>query len=214
MFCFDGANHSYNGHSSKTEGTFNVFHSNLDFRLTDKTALWIKGSGGSGKTTFLNIVSGQLVPSIGVVMRPTSCSYLNVNDGARGLIATATLKEAAFNNLFLRSSTVVTPDTVDKVLDFAELTRSANKLVQELSGSEKGRLVGTLSTFCLADVLIAEKIPSHSNREFQTKLYNAFEKQVENCKFLFLASPNPKIASRICDSVCDLDRKNITINKI
>ena len=129
------------------------------------------------------------------------------------MIATATLKEAAFNNLFLRSSTVVTPDTVDKVLDFAELTRSANKLVQELSGSEKGRLVGTLSTFCLADVLIAEKIPSHSNREFQTKLYNAFEKQVENCKFLFLASPNPKIASRICDSVCDLDRKNITINK-
>ena len=84
MFCFDGANHSYNGHSSKTEGTLNVFHSNLDFRLNDKTALWIKGSGGSGKTTFLNIVSGQLVPSIGVVMRPLRAVIL-MSMMARGI---------------------------------------------------------------------------------------------------------------------------------
>lgn len=205
MFIFEGVNHKY----KKI-----VFKSNLDLNLNEHTKLWIKGKGGSGKSTFLDIIAGHLEPTIGNLIKKKDYSYLNINDGGRGLKPTSTLKEAVFNNLFLRSRVSVKKEFVYEVLNFAELIDDRNKLVNELSHSEKGKLVGALSTSCIADVIIAEKMPSNSDKSFQLKLNAAIERQISMCKFLFLVTKNSRLAKKYCNSMCDLDQKKITVNKI
>ena len=52
---------------------------NLNLKISSQKCVWLKGSNGSGKTTFLEFLAGLYLPESGLIINPNNYSFFFIS---------------------------------------------------------------------------------------------------------------------------------------
>jgi ATP-binding cassette subfamily F protein uup len=128
----------------------------VNFGLTNGMKLGLVGPNGSGKTTILKAMTGELQPSVGVVKRATGLRIVYFSQ-MRELDENLTLRRA----LAPDSDAVVYQDRVVHVASYAAkflfTGEQLNQPVERLSGGERARVLIARLMLQPADVLVLDE---------------------------------------------------------
>jgi ATP-binding cassette subfamily F protein uup len=129
---------------------------NVSFGLTNGMKLGLVGPNGSGKTTILRAMTGDLQPSSGTVKRAASLKIVYFSQ-MRELDSKLTLRRA----LAPDSDAVVYQDRVVHVASYAAkflfTSEQLNQPVERLSGGERARVLIARMMLQPADVLVLDE---------------------------------------------------------
>jgi capsular polysaccharide transport system ATP-binding protein len=165
--------------------------------LPPKRNIGVIGSPGSGKTTFLNLLSGIDKPTRGSIVRDASVSWL-VGKGA-GLQANMTGRQNTIFVCRLFCHGDYLTDRLEFIENFAELGDSFVRPVSTYSGSMKAKLQMALSLAFDFDVYISDGTTAAGAGEFRKKAAARFIEQTQKGG-LILASNGPATLKKHCDS--------------
>jgi heme exporter protein A len=110
------------------------FFHGLDFTLPAGALLQVVGPNGIGKTTFLRLLAGLLVPTKGAISRETKHAYIG---HAFGFTAWMTVRE---NLQFIADLHANTLDNIDELLAQFGLAERATLFPFQLSAGQQRRL--------------------------------------------------------------------------
>jgi lipopolysaccharide transport system ATP-binding protein len=179
--------------------------SQLSFEVEKGCFLGVIGSNGAGKSTLLRVLSGVLPPSQGSVARQGSVDSL-IQLGA-GFDPELTARENIFLYESLRGkSRREISESVDKILDFAELKDFASTPIKYFSSGMAARLGFSCAIDIDPDILLVDEILAVGDERFAAKCKKAFAGFLKIGKTVVLVSHNVDQLAADCDRILVLSR--------
>jgi len=179
---------------------------NVNFGLTNGMKLGLVGPNGSGKTTILKAMTGELEPTSGTVKRATGLKIVYFSQ-MRELDANLTLRRA----LAPDSDAVVYQDRVVHVASYAaKFLFSGDQLnqpVERLSGGERARVLIARLMLQPADVLVLDE----PTNDLDIPTLEILEESLLEFKgALVLVTHDRYMLDRVSNTVLGLDGKGNT----
>ena len=150
----------------------------LDFTLHSGELVFITGGNGSGKSTFLRVLSGLYPPDSGEILLDGS-SVTNANrDEYRELMTGIFFDYHLFKRLYGISN--ATPADVNKLLeqfrltDKTALTDDGEFRTLDLSGGQRRRLALIVSLLEKRPIMLLDEWTAEQDPEFRRKFYDEF----------------------------------------
>lgn len=210
---------------SYTQGsdTIEIFEK-LDFTLNDAQSVAIMGKSGSGKSTFLSLVSGIIKPDAGAIdLNGTSYSDLSegdLNDFRASHIGfifqnfhlVSYLN--ALENVMLPAKVCHITDPKKKALELLEhvgLSHRLNHLPSELSGGEKQRVAIARALIHNPKIILADEPSGNLDEETgKAVMDKLFELVKKNNTTLILVTHSKDVANR-CEMIYQLNSGHLSL---
>ncbi|MEA1920776.1 MAG: ABC transporter ATP-binding protein [Campylobacterota bacterium] len=210
---------------SYTQGsdTIEIFEK-LDFTLNDAQSVAIMGKSGSGKSTFLSLVSGIIKPDAGAIdLNGTSYSDLSegdLNDFRASHIGfifqnfhlVSYLN--ALENVMLPAKVCHIADPKKKAIELLEhvsLSHRLNHLPSELSGGEKQRVAIARALIHNPKIILADEPSGNLDEETgKAVMDKLFELVKQNNTTLILVTHSKDVANR-CEMIYQLNSGHLSL---
>lgn len=182
---------------------------NININIDDRKLIWIYGNSGSGKTTFLNMISGIDKADMGSVKwdekdivklsNYQKCEFRLKNMGLVfqffDMIKTQTLfSNVAIPLKFLNKSRDEIFDKVNKLLKMFDIEKLAYKKPKHLSGGERQRGAIARALITQPKIIIADEITASLDAQMSKKIYKIIKDYiVENNAIGVFVSHDPII---------------------
>ena len=195
--------------------------SNLSVEIPRDSTIWVQGASGSGKSTFLALVSGLMTPTRGKVVTIDNGKRIHVNRSLGGvcfLSQSSPLLDASFAyNIALRETTNDDLPSLRKAAESAgilmkilEAPSSFNENVGEngirLSAGERQRLGLARCLFSNPDLLILDEPTANLDSESEALVFESL-KRMKGSITIVIAS-HRSIPADVIDNVLDLGTDN------
>ncbi|MCH2534677.1 MAG: ABC-F family ATP-binding cassette domain-containing protein [Bdellovibrionales bacterium] len=178
---------------------------NLNFKLGPKQNLGLLGMNGSGKSTFINVITKALTPSTGEVVWAEDLKVVFIDQHRESIDNSTTilkyLGDGADRVIFNQESVHV----ASYASKFLFPSEKLNIKIEQLSGGEKARLVLAKKLLQPADVLILDE----PTNDLDIDTIEHLEEILEAFKgLLIIVSHDRYFLSRLCDIYLSFGRKN------
>ncbi len=195
----------------------------IDIKAADfyrKKVTAVTGPNGSGKTTLLKIISGILVPDKGDIY----LDEVRIINGMRRIlmanstfvhqtpyIFTGTVKKNILMGLGSSGlSRRKMEEMADQLLSSFDLEKYKYSKARGLSGGERQKIALARAAGMDRDFLILDEPLAHIDSKSKVKIENMLEKLAEKGKTLIFATHDQDLASRLADSIIQLENGRIT----
>jgi ABC-type multidrug transport system ATPase subunit len=167
---------------------------NLSFHFNSNKIYGIAGRNGSGKSTFLKIISGLLSPSKGTVTytndglhikREAIYSKVSIAAPYTDLIEEYNLLEMIDFHARLKPSDQFIQ--VNEWIDMLEFPHSISRPLFQFSSGMKQRVKLGLALYSKADIILLDEPTSNLDEQTKTWFFNHLNKRKEN-KIILIAS--------------------------
>lgn len=174
-----------------------IVHANKDISLSlkSKDMVWISGPTGSGKTTFMNLLSGIDSLDTGEI-RFNSTLLSSMNEKDRTLFRRYNVglifqhfelipSLTGFDNIslplrFSRKSAKQLRSKTEELIEFFELSKFVNKKPKYMSGGQRQR-IGIARAFVYnPKLIIGDEITSHLDKETAIFVYTSIQKYLKD----------------------------------
>ncbi|MDZ4708628.1 MAG: ATP-binding cassette domain-containing protein [Saprospiraceae bacterium] len=182
---------------------------NLSHQFKSDGMYGIAGRNGSGKSTFLKIISGLLTPTSGTiryantthtVLRETIYQYINIAAPYIDLIEEFTLEEMVqFHMQFRKTNFKQAGDWIELM----ELKAASKRLLNHFSSGMKQRVRLALALYSPGEILILDEPTSNLDEDAKAWFFNHLELQKRH-KTVLIAS-NEKEDFKFCSEILRLD---------
>ncbi|MEO3945590.1 ABC transporter ATP-binding protein [Gorillibacterium sp. CAU 1737] len=191
----------------KRQLMFDEFIALYDVSLSVKKGevLGIVGLNGSGKSTFLKIVSGIYKPSLGTVQ--VNGSIAPLIELGTGFDMDLTARENIFlNGAILGHSTKEIREKFDEIVKFSELHEFLDVPLKNFSSGMVARLGFAMATITKPDILIVDEILSVGDFLFQEKCERRISEMMNNGTTVIIVSHSIDQIERLCNRVLWLEK--------
>lgn len=190
---------------SHSFGAKNILNG-ISLTIEKGKVIGLLGPSGAGKTTLVNILTGQLKPKSGTVKIAEENIVTGIMMDSFGLYERLTV----WDNLKIFSDIYHVPhERIDKLLERAELTNAGKTVVGNLSKGMRNRV-----NFCRAmlkdmDILYLDEPTSGLDPATTDKIHELIEEEKHAGTTIFLTTHNMHEAEKLCDSIILLNEGNI-----
>lgn len=158
------------------------------------------GKNGSGKTTFLKIVSGVYKPNSGAIeVNGQIAPFLELGAGFRPELNV--YDNIRINGQLIGISKKQLLEDWRRIVDFAGLRGREEDQLKRLSTGMKIRLAFSIALNSDANIYILDEVMSVGDVEFRNKSFEELQRKIKNDTTVFFASHNEHHIRQFCDSV-------------
>jgi ABC-2 type transport system ATP-binding protein len=180
----------------------------LSLTISEGERVGLTGVNGAGKSTLLRTIAGIYEPTSGHIRvngSVTTLFSLNV-----GIEPEAT----GYENIVLRGlaagmSREEIECQADSIAEFSELGDYLNLPVHTYSAGMSARLAFSISTAVDPDILLMDEWIGAGDSSFIEKAQSRLDSMVDKARILILATHNPKLISRVCTKVIEIENGRI-----
>lgn len=169
----------------------------IDLELAPGDIIGILGKNGSGKSTFLKLLSGVTAPTTGrAVLRGRVGSLLEVGAGFHPDLSG---RENIFMNgslLGMRQQEI--RGRLDEIIDFAGIEPFIDVPVKRYSSGMYVRLAYAVASHLDTDILILDEVLAVGDAEFRKKSLDNMERLARSGRTILFVSHNPQAVTNLC----------------
>ena len=181
---------------------------NISFSVDKGESCALIGANGSGKSTMLKIISGNLTPTKGSVEVHGSIAPL-IELGA-GFDYELTGRENIFlNGAILGYNKKLMLEKYDEIIDFSELRNFIDVPVKNYSSGMIARLGFSIATMVKPEILVVDEILAVGDQAFQDKCHKRLEDMMNSGTTVLLVSHSAADIKRICQKAVWIDKSNL-----
>lgn len=179
---------------------------NISMTIEKGKVIGLLGPSGAGKTTLINILTGQLKPKDGTVKTAVSNLTSGIMMDSFGLYERLTVKD----NLKIFADIYRVPRCkIDELLKRAELINANKTVVNNLSKGMRNRVNFCRALLKDADILYLDEPTSGLDPATTDKIHELIEEEKRNGTTVFLTTHNMQEAEKLCDSIILLNNGKI-----
>lgn len=179
----------------------------VSFDLMRGQAIGIIGLNGSGKTTMLRMVAGQILPDAGeVIIRGTSAAMIDLQAGFQP-------NAPGRENIYLRAAALgfsrrETKQRVDEVIEFSELAEAIDAPLATYSSGMRMRLAFAVMAIVAPDVLFIDEVLAVGDFQFRQKCLAKMREMRARSAFVFVSHSMNDVRN-FCDRVIVLHKGKV-----
>ena len=164
----------------------------------------IIGANGSGKSTILKIIARVLKPTSGTVrVLGTVAPLIELGVGFEPELSL--VDNILYYGVLLGHSADAVRDSVDAVLDFAELSEVRNEPTKTLSSGMSARLAFAIATQFRPDILLLDEVLAVGDERFRRKCAERLERFWDAHSTIVMVSHDLAYVTRSCDRAIWID---------
>ena len=173
--------------------------------------LGLLGVNGAGKTTLCRVLCGMMIPQSGTLK--THGKIEAIFEVATGIMPELTGRENAYLLARLFFHTRVVPrEQVEEALTFSELGHFLDMPYKTYSRGMQARLVLSLISATLSEVLILDEVFDGADVFFKEKIAERMMKKIERSDAVIFVSHGPEQILQLCNRVVVLARGKIAFD--
>ncbi|TMV77359.1 ABC transporter ATP-binding protein [Thioclava sp. BHET1] len=184
----------------RLKGGVRTIVQNLNLKVPNNRNLALVGRNGAGKSTMLSMISGNLAPDHGRIVRHGRMSWPMGFSG--GLHRALTGRQNA--RFVARICGIDTDEMSDFVADFSELGKFLDMPVATYSSGMRARLAFGISLAAKFDCYLIDEITEVGDAAFKKKCRDAFQARMKESSVIVAAHSEQTLRS-MCDSVLYLE---------
>jgi ABC-type bacteriocin/lantibiotic exporter with double-glycine peptidase domain len=212
---FKNLNFSYN---HKT----NVFKNNINLEINSGDLIGISGKSGSGKSTFVNLITGLLVPKEGHIEIDKKNIFDNIKQWQNGIGYVPQniylIDDSIAKNIALGEEKIIDENKINEAIKFAQLEDFVSKLPDKLNSSvgEQGILIsgGQKQRIGLArifykdpKIIILDEATASLDKKVENEILDLILK-LKSKKTILIVSHDPNVLKH-CDQVFSIENNSI-----
>lgn len=181
---------------------------NINLELNKGDFLGVVGPNGSGKTTFLKVISGILTPDKGsVVLNGKSLILIEIGSGFQQQLSG---RENIYTyGTILGMSKEYMKQNEKKIIEFAGLSEVINNPISNYSRGMMLRLAFSVIIHCEFDILFLDEILAVGDISFQKKCINKFYELKSKSKTMVFVTHDFALVRKFCNKAVYLDNGEI-----
>ncbi len=170
----------------------------VSFELKRGECLGLIGRNGAGKTTLLRMLNGLIKPDKGqITMRGKVGALIALGAGFNPIL---TGRENIYVNASVLGLTrYEVEQSIDAIIDFAEIGEFIDSPVQSYSSGMKVRLGFSIASAFMVDVLLLDEVLAVGDTIFRAKCFKRIGKVLDRAAVIFVSHSEAQV-SRICNS--------------
>ncbi|MGW9627102.1 ABC transporter ATP-binding protein [Microbacterium sp. NPDC055521] len=183
----------------------------IDLVIGEGEAVAVLGRNGSGKSTFLKLVSGVMAPDGGVLLtRGRVAGLIEVGAGFHPELSG---RENVFlNAAILGMKRTEIEERYDEIVAFSEIEEFIDQEVKHYSSGMFMRLAFSVAIHVELDVLLVDEILSVGDAQFREKCRRKFAELIDAGKTLVVVSHDSDIVRELCTRGIVIDKGKIVFD--
>jgi len=171
----------------------------IDLELAPGDIIGILGKNGSGKSTFLKLLSGVTAPTTGrAVLRGRIGSLLEVGAGFHPDLTGR--ENILMNGSLLGMAQQEIRSRLDEIIDFAGIEPFIDVPVKRYSSGMYVRLAYAVASHLDTDILILDEVLAVGDAEFRMKSLDNMERIARGGRTILFVSHSPQSVTNLCST--------------